>query len=371
MRAVSAIEWLIDARLRLQCKDAITFPMTIDFTDMVHPVQGSTQRLNGDASGPSDATAPPERQSYELTAILLHRGSSASSGHYVSIVKDEQTGTWWKYDDEFVSDMGTHPFNGAQWDAGSGEQPAAEAAAVSKKGGAGKGGAAKGGAGKGGKRGAKGKGAKAEAKLEGDAAAADAARDADVMVVDGDAEAGEPDVQTLQPADGKGSRGAPRSRSTKRANSETAAAAPPAPKKPRGGAAPRGGAHRTKGEEAPEPMDVTETPPAAAVPAPDAVPEGSGAGQPEAAPAAQNAAEKPAAEALPQELCSKDAYMLIYTRSGCKFGSCVPREGAEQELPEAVRAHVLAMADERREAQHAAAARRLEQKVCGLCYKSA
>lgn len=91
-----------DVRVAVQCKDAISFPMDIDLTKFVHPVAGGAR------------TEQPLQ--YTLTAIILHRGSSASSGHYVSIVKDERLGMWWKYDDDSVTNMGVHPFKGVKWD---------------------------------------------------------------------------------------------------------------------------------------------------------------------------------------------------------------------------------------------------------------
>ena len=91
-----------DVRVAVQCKDTISFPMDIDLTKFVHPVAGGAR------------TEQPLQ--YTLTAIILHRGSSASSGHYVSIVKDERLGMWWKYDDDSVTNMGVHPFKGAKWD---------------------------------------------------------------------------------------------------------------------------------------------------------------------------------------------------------------------------------------------------------------
>ncbi|CAG7869660.1 hypothetical protein BRARA_F01591 [Brassica rapa] len=48
---------------------------------------------------------------YELSAVLIHKGSAVNSGHYVAHIKDEKTGLWWKFDDEQVSELGTHPFD--------------------------------------------------------------------------------------------------------------------------------------------------------------------------------------------------------------------------------------------------------------------
>ncbi|RLN41516.1 hypothetical protein C2845_PM01G06000 [Panicum miliaceum] len=47
---------------------------------------------------------------YELAAILIHKGTAANSGHYVAHVKDESNGQWWEFDDETVSKLGLHPF---------------------------------------------------------------------------------------------------------------------------------------------------------------------------------------------------------------------------------------------------------------------
>ncbi|KAH7859363.1 hypothetical protein Vadar_000087 [Vaccinium darrowii] len=47
---------------------------------------------------------------YDLSAVLIHQGSAVNSGHYVAHIKDENTGQWWKFDDEQVSNLGLHPF---------------------------------------------------------------------------------------------------------------------------------------------------------------------------------------------------------------------------------------------------------------------
>lgn len=47
---------------------------------------------------------------YDLSAVLIHKGTAVNSGHYVAHIKDEKTGQWWEFDDERVSDLGTHPF---------------------------------------------------------------------------------------------------------------------------------------------------------------------------------------------------------------------------------------------------------------------
>lgn len=39
---------------------------------------------------------------YQLTAVLVHFGNSAHSGHYVAHIKDQKSGSWYKFNDERV-----------------------------------------------------------------------------------------------------------------------------------------------------------------------------------------------------------------------------------------------------------------------------
>lgn len=48
---------------------------------------------------------------YDLSAVLIHKGSAVNSGHYIAHIKDENTGQWWEFDDEHVSNLGRHPFS--------------------------------------------------------------------------------------------------------------------------------------------------------------------------------------------------------------------------------------------------------------------
>lgn len=42
---------------------------------------------------------------YELSAVLIHRGISAYSGHYIAHVRDAHTGDWYKFNDEEIEKM--------------------------------------------------------------------------------------------------------------------------------------------------------------------------------------------------------------------------------------------------------------------------
>lgn len=56
---------------------------------------------------------------YDLSAVLIHKGTAVNSGHYIAHIKDENTGQWWEFDDENVSKLGHHPFGEKQSNANS------------------------------------------------------------------------------------------------------------------------------------------------------------------------------------------------------------------------------------------------------------
>ncbi|GKD21235.1 ubiquitin carboxyl-terminal hydrolase 26, partial [Tanacetum coccineum] len=49
---------------------------------------------------------------YDLSAVLIHKGSTVNSGHYVAYIKDQDTGLWWEFDEDVVTELGHHPFGG-------------------------------------------------------------------------------------------------------------------------------------------------------------------------------------------------------------------------------------------------------------------
>lgn len=46
-----------------------------------------------------------EKCTYELSAVLIHRGVSAYSGHYIAHVRDARTNDWYKFNDEEIEKM--------------------------------------------------------------------------------------------------------------------------------------------------------------------------------------------------------------------------------------------------------------------------
>lgn len=56
--------------------------------------------------GPLWVTSPEDEKCvYELSAVLIHRGVSAYSGHYIAHVRDARTSDWYKFNDEEIEKM--------------------------------------------------------------------------------------------------------------------------------------------------------------------------------------------------------------------------------------------------------------------------
>ncbi|PYI36369.1 ubiquitin C-terminal hydrolase [Aspergillus indologenus CBS 114.80] len=86
----------------------IDFPLHgLRMDDFVFSQPTPTSVPNGhSATVPSEttiATAPPF--TYDAYGVLRHLGSSMSSGHYISLVRDAQRQCWRKFDDERVTDF--------------------------------------------------------------------------------------------------------------------------------------------------------------------------------------------------------------------------------------------------------------------------
>uniref|UniRef100_A0A674P5T5 Ubiquitin carboxyl-terminal hydrolase 48 n=1 Tax=Takifugu rubripes TaxID=31033 RepID=A0A674P5T5_TAKRU len=73
---------------------------------------GHKKKLNTFISFPEQLDMGPflegkqdQHSVYELSAVLIHRGISAYSGHYIAHVKDAHTGDWYKFNDEEIEKM--------------------------------------------------------------------------------------------------------------------------------------------------------------------------------------------------------------------------------------------------------------------------
>uniref|UniRef100_A0AAQ4QVM5 Ubiquitin carboxyl-terminal hydrolase 48 n=1 Tax=Gasterosteus aculeatus aculeatus TaxID=481459 RepID=A0AAQ4QVM5_GASAC len=69
---------------------------------------GHKKKLNTFISFPEQLDMGPFLEGkcvYELSAVLIHRGISAYSGHYIAHVKDARTGDWYKFNDEEIEKM--------------------------------------------------------------------------------------------------------------------------------------------------------------------------------------------------------------------------------------------------------------------------
>ncbi|XP_077385618.1 ubiquitin carboxyl-terminal hydrolase 48 isoform X2 [Festucalex cinctus] len=73
---------------------------------------GHKKKLNTYISFPDQLDMAPffedtkdQKCVYELSAVLIHRGISAYSGHYIAHVKDAHTSDWYKFNDEEIEKM--------------------------------------------------------------------------------------------------------------------------------------------------------------------------------------------------------------------------------------------------------------------------
>lgn len=65
------------------------------------------QELN---MAPRLSECPKSNLVYDLAAVLIHKGSAVNSGHYTAHIREHNTGQWWEFDDEQVSNLGQQPF---------------------------------------------------------------------------------------------------------------------------------------------------------------------------------------------------------------------------------------------------------------------
>ncbi|KAL0020878.1 hypothetical protein WJX77_005350 [Trebouxia sp. C0004] len=80
--------------MKVKASDKFSFPLSINLGPYLCPV---------------DASLDAGVQVYDLQAILIHKGSSASQGHYVAHIHEEGARKWWRFDDETVTVMPDGP----------------------------------------------------------------------------------------------------------------------------------------------------------------------------------------------------------------------------------------------------------------------
>ena len=92
-------------------RDAFKFPRTIDLRPFVTPAPAPAPK-EGKGEATEEASAGATEGSdkslvYELFVVLLHRGDTANSGHYVCYASPDgdAAGRWFEYDDSTVSDV--------------------------------------------------------------------------------------------------------------------------------------------------------------------------------------------------------------------------------------------------------------------------
>ncbi|EFJ43553.1 flagellar-specific protein Ssa14 [Volvox carteri f. nagariensis] len=123
--------------------DKFGFPLQLDFRQVLAAAAtGNSEGSPAAAGNPAAAAAATAAAAlevpqyaagtplYELVGILIHKGSQASSGHYVAHIKDQVTGQWWRFDDDSADCIGYNPTAAFQADHGTGAAGAASAAAA-------------------------------------------------------------------------------------------------------------------------------------------------------------------------------------------------------------------------------------------------
>ncbi|KAF5373636.1 hypothetical protein D9758_000663 [Tetrapyrgos nigripes] len=80
---------------RKKSKNTILFPKRLR---MGHFLGNSTQRQQA-------RTASTDEDTYELSGILLHKGTSAYHGHYEAQAFDPRSGSWYQFNDEVVTQI--------------------------------------------------------------------------------------------------------------------------------------------------------------------------------------------------------------------------------------------------------------------------
>lgn len=99
---------------RKKVQSPVTFPKELDMAEYCDLKDKPRKKAKG-ANGAAAACESPAGAGscvYELQAVVLHSGPSAISGHYISHVRDEESGRWWRFDDEEVSSLAEDEFFG-------------------------------------------------------------------------------------------------------------------------------------------------------------------------------------------------------------------------------------------------------------------
>jgi hypothetical protein len=90
--------WHADSGTFVKCADRVTFPMELVVQADGAAAAGGT--TSGATVDPSSASAASLEKRYELTAVVVHIGSSLRHGHYVAL--SQVGGQWFCYDDDDI-----------------------------------------------------------------------------------------------------------------------------------------------------------------------------------------------------------------------------------------------------------------------------
>lgn len=93
----------VQKNARQKLNSHIIFPEILDMSPYFHD---SIDAVSSSNSGDHDDSKNNPKHIYILTAVLIHRGSSPHSGHYIAHIKDRSTKDWYKFNDDSVERIG-------------------------------------------------------------------------------------------------------------------------------------------------------------------------------------------------------------------------------------------------------------------------
>ena len=87
--------------------DYLKFPLAINLKKWTRAYLRTNEvndENNNNISEEEKDNLNDEKMNYELTGILIHSGANLQSGHYYSLIKDQESGKWYKFNDNSISE---------------------------------------------------------------------------------------------------------------------------------------------------------------------------------------------------------------------------------------------------------------------------
>ena len=87
--------------------DYLKFPLNINlkrWTTTYLRINEVKDNMENNISEEEKDNLKDEKMNYELTGILIHSGANLQSGHYYSLIKDQESGKWYQFNDSSISE---------------------------------------------------------------------------------------------------------------------------------------------------------------------------------------------------------------------------------------------------------------------------